>query len=177
MILARRLFMGAAAMFLLCGWSPPVNVLDGSVQMFFQTELRDILVSPKDIATTCVKYRSGQVSYEQAKDNSFYIICRIPQQKAVDAHTIRFHLFVSSKKFDGEKYFTLLSAVHALAPSRARGWVQFNGAERTEMMKSIRDLLLDDDTIKDIPEGQDAFGDWRVCKKHEDENCYRRWLP
>lgn len=44
------------------------------------------------------------------------------------------------------------------------------------MMKSIRDLLLDEDTIKDIPEGQDAFGDWRVCKNQEDENCYRRWL-
>lgn len=68
------------------------------------------------------------------------------------------------------------SAVYALAPSRARGWVQFNGAARTEMMKSIRDLLLDEDTIKDIPEGQDAFGDWRVCKNQEDENCYRRWL-
>lgn len=171
----QRVFVSAAAIIFLCGWSPPVDVLDGSVQMLFQTELRDLLLSPKDIATTCVKHRNGQVSYEQGKSNSLYITCRVPQQAAVDAHTIRFHLFVSSKKFD-DKHFTALAGIHALAPTQARGWIQFSAAERNTMMKSIRDLLLDDDTIKEIEEGHDAFGDWRVCKNHDDVNCYRRML-
>jgi len=50
--------------------------------------------------------------------------------------------------------------------------MRINDVDAKSMMKSIRDVLMDDGLIEGPEEGQDAFGYWRVCKNDSDVNCY-----
>ena len=162
----------------LAGWSPPVSVLGSPLYMFFgdpdsgKPDLRPLEMTPNDVATACVRYRNGTVSYQQdGVYQAFSLICSIPARKGTPAHRTRHTFLVVGPHSDHPK--TALGKIEVYGSNIGKNrWVRFSEEEMKTMMKSIRDVLMGDGLIEGPEEGQDAFGHWRVCKNDADFNCY-----
>lgn len=174
----RRAVLALAFVPFLAGWSPPVSVLGSPLYMFFgdpdrgNPDLRPLEMTPNDVATACTRYRSGTVSYRlEDQRQTFSLTCTIPAQKETTANRTRFYFFVVNPA--GDKPTTALGKIEVYGSNLGKSrWVKFSEPEEKSLMKSIRDMLQDDNLIEGPEEGQDAFGHWRRCMTQDDSNCY-----
>jgi len=178
MIRFKRALFALALAPLLGAWSPPVSVLGSPLFMFFgdsdrgDPDLRPLKMTPNDVALACVRYRSGTVSYRSEDERrNFSLTCTIPAQKATPRNLTRFYFFVVAP--DSGKPASALGKIEVYGSNLGKNrWVKFDDPDEKSLMKSIRDMLQNDGLIDPPEEGQDAFGNWRICKNDDDVNCY-----
>lgn len=162
LVLASALLSGA--------WLPSSDYLDRTILTLFGAELRDTLMTPRQLALSCVKFFGGEVNYFESPKIGFRLTCTVG---AMDGHDVTAQSFVFA--LSATKPIVVLVDITTAPSATSRPIRRLTPEERLNEIREIRDDLLNDSSFGlKIPDGHDAFGDYRICRTADDVNCVRK---